>query len=62
MQYKVIFTDRAIKQLKKLDKHVSSLIIGWLDKNINGCENPRLHGKGLLENSSRSMAISHRRL
>lgn len=62
MQYKVIFTDRAIKQLKKLDKHVSSLIIGWLDKNINGCENPRLHGKGLLENRSRSMAISHRRL
>lgn len=52
MQYKVIFTERAKKQLKKLDKHISALIIGWLEKNIQNCENPRLHGKGLLENKS----------
>ena len=47
MKYKVVFTDRAIKQLKKLDKHISSLIIGWIEKNIEGCENPRQHGKSL---------------
>ena len=52
MKYKVVFTDRAKKQLKKIDKHISSLIIGWLEKNIDGCENPRLHGKGLVENKS----------
>ena len=52
MQYKVIFTERAKKQLKKLDKHISALIIGWLEKNIQNCENPRLHGKGLVENKS----------
>lgn len=52
MQYKVIFTERAKKQLKKLDKHIAALIIGWLEKNIQNCENPRLHGKGLLENKS----------
>ena len=52
MSYKVIFTDKAKKQLKKLDKHISSLIIGWLEKNIEGCENPRVHGKGLVENKS----------
>ena len=34
MQYKVIFTERAKKQLKKLDKHIAALIIGWLEKNI----------------------------
>lgn len=52
MQYKVIFTERAKKQLKKLDKHITALIIGWLEKNIQNCENPRLHGKGLVENKS----------
>lgn len=46
MKYKVIFSEKAKKQLKKLDKHISSLIIGWLEKNIEGCENPRIHGKG----------------
>ena len=46
MQYKVIFAERAKKQLKKLDKHIAALIIGWLEKNIQNCENPRLHGKG----------------
>ena len=52
MQYKVIFAERAKKQLKKLDKHIAALIIGWLEKNIQNCENPRLHGKGLVENKS----------
>ena len=27
MQYKIIFSERAKKQLKKLDKHISALII-----------------------------------
>ena len=29
-----------------------ALIIGWLEKNIEGCENPRLHGKGLVGDKS----------
>ncbi len=52
MKYKILFTDRARKQLKKLDKYTAALIIGWLEKNIEGCENPRQHGKGLVENKS----------
>ena len=52
MKYKIIFTERAKKQLKKLDKHISALIIGWLEKNIEGCENPKIHCKGLVENRS----------
>ena len=52
MQYKVIFSEKAKKQLKKLDKHISALIIGWLEKNIQNCENPRVHGIGLVENKS----------
>lgn len=52
MNYKVVFTDKAKKQLKKLDRPTSALIIGWLEKNIENCENPRMHGKGLVENRS----------
>lgn len=50
MKYKVVFSERAKKQLKKIDRHISSLIIAWLEKNIEGTENPRLHGKALVEN------------
>ena len=50
MRYKVVFSERAKKELKKLDKHISSLIIGWLEKNIEGTDNPRVHGKCLLDN------------
>ena len=50
MQYRVELTDRVIKQLKKIDKHTSALIMGWIEKNLDGCENPRIHGKGLTAN------------
>ena len=45
--YKVEFTQRALKDLKKLDRHTAALILGWVRKNLEGCENPRLHGKAL---------------
>ena len=50
MKYKVELTDWAIKGLKKLDKHTAALIIGWIEKNLQDCENPRIHGKGLVSN------------
>ena len=46
-KYKVKYTERAIKNLKKLDKHTRYLILSWIEKNLENCENPRLHGKGL---------------
>lgn len=52
MNYKVVFTERAKKELKKLDKHTAALILGWIRKNLEGCENPRLHGRGLTANRS----------
>lgn len=51
-KYKVRYTDVAIKQIKKLDKYTQKLIYAWIDKNLQGCENPRVHGKGLIENRS----------
>ena len=46
MNYRVKFTERAIKQLKKLDKYTSALILGWIEKNLEGCKKPREHVKG----------------
>lgn len=51
-KYKVEYTVRAIKELKKLDKHTRNLIYAWIDKNLVDCENPRIHGKGLTSNRS----------
>ena len=50
--YHVEFTKNAMKQLKKMDKSSASLILGWIRKNIEGCDNPRIHGKGLTANRS----------
>lgn len=50
--YQVRFSINALKQLKKLDKSVSSLILGWIRKNLEGCNNPRIHGKALVANKS----------
>lgn len=52
MNFKIKFTEHALKQLKKMDKHTASLITGWLRKNIEGCTDPRQHGKGLTANRS----------
>lgn len=50
MKYRVEYTKQAVKQLKKLDKSTASLIIGWIEKNLVDCENPRQYGKGLVAN------------
>lgn len=50
--YKVRFSERAKKDLKKPDKHTAALILGWIRKNLENCENPRAHGKALTANLS----------
>ena len=50
MKYKVEFTQAALKDLKRMDRHTAALILGWVRKNLENCENPRLHGKGLTAN------------
>ena len=52
MIYKVEFTKRALKDLKKLDRHTAALILGWIRKNLENCENPRSQGKSLVGNYS----------
>jgi len=50
--YKVQYTPQAIRQLRKLDPFVMRSIYAWIGKNLEGCSNPRLHGKGLTANRS----------
>lgn len=48
MSYEVKISDRALKTLKQMDKHQARIIIGWINKNLSGCVDPRIHGKALV--------------
>lgn len=52
MSYHVEFTREALKQLKKLNQYTAAFILGWIRKNLEGCTDPRQHGKGLTANRS----------
>lgn len=52
MSYHVVFSSDARKALKKMDLQTAKLITAWIRKNLEGCENPRQHGKGLTANRS----------
>jgi len=47
MFYDVRLSENARKALKKIDRYQASIILSWIEKNLVGCENPRLHGKAL---------------
>jgi len=44
--YHVVFTDEAKNELKKLDRYTAMLLTAWVRKNLEGCSDPRQHGKG----------------
>ena len=52
MIYQIVTTDKFDKSFKKPDKQTQKIIKAWIEKNLMGCENPRLHGKGLTANKS----------
>ena len=52
MPYSVEYSDTALKQLRKMDRFEARLIVSWIDKNLQGCADPRAHGKGLTANQS----------
>ena len=51
-KYRVEYMSKAIKNLRKLDKNTRNLIYAWIDKNLVNCEDPRIHGKGLVGDKS----------
>ena len=46
--YHVVYSKRADKAIEKMDPFNRRLVLSWIDKNLEGCDNPRAHGKGLL--------------
>lgn len=52
MTYHVELTEQARKALKKIGRQTAKLITAWIRKNLEGCTDPRQHGKGLTANRS----------
>lgn len=48
--YEVLYSEKALKQLKKMDKQVAKLIVAYVKKNLVGCDDPRVIGKSLQGN------------
>lgn len=53
MKYRVFFSKNAVKDLNKLDKNISTIILKWINKNLEGIEDPRVIGKALIGNHSK---------
>ncbi|MCL2678887.1 MAG: type II toxin-antitoxin system RelE/ParE family toxin [Dehalococcoidia bacterium] len=47
MKWSLRYAAKAEKQLSKLDGGQSRIIVAWLLKNIEGCDNPRVFGSPL---------------
>ena len=52
MSYSVETTSRFDKEFKKLDRYTQRMIKTWIEKNLEGCTDPRQHGKALTANRS----------
>ena len=50
--YKVETTSRFDREFRKLDRYTQKMIAAWIEKNLEGCDDPRVHGKGLTANRS----------
>lgn len=50
--WRLVFSKKADRQLAKMDARVRRILVAWLLKNVDGCEDPRAHGKGLTGNLS----------
>lgn len=52
LRYSVETTTRFDREFKKLDRYTKRIILSWIEKNLEGCSNPRQHGKALAGNLS----------
>jgi mRNA interferase RelE/StbE len=52
MKYQLLTTRRFDKAFSKLDRPTQVMIKAWIEKNLLGCDNPRVHGKPLAANKT----------
>ena len=50
MIYHVEYLKSVQKTLEKMDKYTKRILFEWIDKNLEGCQDPRVHGKPLSAN------------
>ena len=50
MFVRVVYSERAKKDVKKLDPYTKQMIKSWIEKRLLHSENPRAHGKVLTGN------------
>ena len=50
MSYRVEYLPQVVKTLEKMNKYTKKILVEWIEKNLGGCENPRVHGKPLSAN------------
>lgn len=48
--YRTEYSKRTQKQIKKLDKQIQRLLFAWIDKHLEGTDDPYANGKGLTDN------------
>ncbi len=48
--FKVEWSVKAQKQIRKLNKTISEMLLRWVHKNLDNCTDPRQHGKALTAN------------
>lgn len=48
--YQLIYSERAKKDVKKLDPYTKQMIKSWIEKRLLHSENPRAHDKALTGN------------
>lgn len=47
MIYHVEYLKSVKKTFEKMDKYTKRILFEWIDKNLEGCTDPRIHGKPL---------------
>ena len=52
MSFTVETTARCDKEFRKLDRYTQRMLKAWIDRHLDGCEDPRAIGKGLTANRS----------
>lgn len=48
--FRAEYTERVLRELKKMDAYTRRMLVSWIGKNLDGCEDPRSHGKALSSN------------
>ena len=50
MSFSVQLSGKALKTLKSIDRYQAKIILSWIEKNLEGCSDPRVLGKSLSGN------------